>query len=205
MNNLILASLLLITNFYFPVSENEKTIGNLREAFNVETTASAKYAGYAEKAKKDGLLRIATMFSAASKVKAIYAANFRAVLIKMGQTVTPVKPEFDIRTTRENINDAIKGESEGITIIYPGYISTAKMESVTDAVKSFRWAMETEKKRQPVNQSMLNALNANTANLLPNIYWVCPKCGNLYNVSKPEPSCSFCSTPSSKFFKFNDR
>ncbi len=203
MNNLIIASLLLIANLCFPVSEKEQTIVNLQMAFNVETTASAKYAGYAEKAKKDGLSRIATMFSAVSKVKAIYAANFRSVLVKMGQTITPVKPGFDIRTTRENINDAIKGESEGITIIYPGYISTAKLESVNDAIKAFRWTMETEKKRQPVYQSMLNALNANTANLLPNVYWVCPKCGNLYNVSKPEASCSFCSTPSSKFLKFN--
>jgi len=205
MNKLIIACLLLIGSAGFSFAGKEKTIENLKAAVKGETTASEKYAGYAGQAKKEGFIQIEAMFSAASKSEAIHAANHKSVLVKMGQKIDSFKPEFDVKTTKENITDAIKGESYEISTMYPGFISTAKMESENDAIKSFRWAMETEKKHQQIYQSALNALNAGTAVKLPKVYWVCPKCGNTYDVSKPESSCSFCSTSSDRFLKFIDR
>jgi rubrerythrin len=180
----------------------DKTIENLRAGFKGESTASAKYAAYAEQAKKEGLSRIATMFEATSKAEKIHAANHQTVLEKMGQKVDPIKPEFTVKTTKENLEDAIKGESYEMTTMYPGFIATAKVEDATAASKSFRWAMDTEKKHQVMYQNALNALNAKTADTLPKVYWVCPKCGNTYDVAKPEATCSFCSTKSEKYIKF---
>jgi len=89
-----------------------------------------------------------------------------------------------------------------MTTMYPGFIATAKTENADAASKSFRWAMETEKKHQVMYQNALNALNGKKVATLSAVYWVCPKCGNTFDVAKPEVSCSFCSTSSLKFIKF---
>jgi len=63
-----------------------KTIENLKAAYNGESTASAKYAAFAEKAKAEGLDTVAVMFLATSKAEAIHAANHLKVLEKLGET-----------------------------------------------------------------------------------------------------------------------
>lgn len=185
------------------IAAADKTIENLKAAFKGESTASAKYAAFAEQARKEGFVNIAIMFSATSKAEAIHAANHKTVLERMGQKPDAVKPEFTVKTTKENLQDAINGENYEITTMYPGFISTAKAENANDAVKSFRWAMDTEKKHHTIYQGALDAISGNKANTLPKVYWVCPKCGNTYNEAKPESSCSFCSTKSGKFIKFD--
>ena len=179
-----------------------KTIENLKAAFKGESTASAKYAAFALQAKEEGLLQIATMFEATSRSEQIHASNHQAVLEKLGEKTEHVSPEYKIKTTKENLEDAIKGENYEMTTMYPGFIAAANTEDVIAAQKSFRWAMDTEKKHLVMYQNALNALNAKKTDILPKVYWVCPKCGNTYDVAKPEASCSFCSTKSEKFIKF---
>ncbi len=198
---LSIVSLILFAGTY-SFAGNEKSIANLKEAFKGESTASAKYAAFALQAKKENLNQIATMFEATSKAEAIHAANHKSVLEKLGQTVEPIKPEFAVKTTKENLEDAIKGETYEINTMYPGFIATSKAEAVSGASKSFGWAMDTEKKHQAIYNNALDALKNNKVTSLPNVYWVCPKCGNTYDVTKPEASCSFCSTSSSKYLKF---
>jgi rubrerythrin len=57
-----------------------KSIENLTAAFNGESTASAKYAAFADKAKAEGLDTVAVMFMATSKSESIHAANHLKVL-----------------------------------------------------------------------------------------------------------------------------
>jgi len=204
MKRLIIICLALIAGVSFSsIAGTEKTIENLKAGFKGESTASAKYAAYAEQARKEGFTQIAIMFTATSKAETVHAGNHKAVLEKMGQKVDPIKPEFTVKTTKENIEDAIKGETYEMTPMYPDFIAAAKSESATDALKSFRWAMDTEKKHQVMYQNALNALNSNTVAKLPKVYWVCPKCGNTYDVAKTAASCPFCNTSNTKFIKFD--
>jgi rubrerythrin len=194
--------LLILTGLMSFAGGADKTIENLKAAFKGESTASAKYAAYAEQARKEGFTQISFMFEATSKAESIHAVNHKTVIEKMGQKPDPVKPEFTVKTTKENLQDAIEGETYEMTKMYPDFIATAKTEDAAGAVKSFRWAMETEKKHQLMYQNALNALNAKKVESLSKVYWVCPKCGNTYDIPKPEASCSFCSTKSDKFIKF---
>ena len=126
-----------------------KTIENLKAAYNGESTASAKYAAFAEKAKAEGFDTVAVMFLATSKAEAIHAANHLKVLEKLGDKIEgPQIGTFDVMSTTENLADAIKGETYEIETMYPGFISAAETEKVSDAVKSFTWANDTEKKHQ---------------------------------------------------------
>ncbi|HTX88421.1 MAG TPA: rubrerythrin family protein [Bacteroidales bacterium] len=180
-----------------------QTVANLQLAYKGELTASAKYMAYSVQARKEGYTQIAILFSALSRSEAIHADNHKKVLVKLGQTAENVVPNVTAKSTKENLEEAIQGESSEVNTMYPGYINTAKEENSLDAVKSFRWAMETEKKHLVMCENAQNALNANKVNTLPKIYWVCPKCGNTYDVAKPEPECSFCGTKSAMFIKFD--
>ena len=154
----IIAALVLFTGLSTFAGTADKTIANLKDAFKGESTASAKYAAYAEQAKKEGFVSIAIMFEATSKAEAIHAANHRTVLEKLGQTTEPVQPIFSVQTTMENLVDALKGESYEISTMYPGFIATAKSEDAKGAVKSFSWAFDTEKKHQTFYKNAIAAL-----------------------------------------------
>jgi len=182
---------------------SEKTMENLKAAFKGESTALAKYAAFAEQARKEGFVPIAILFNATSRAEAIHAMNHKAVIEKMGGKTDPVTPEFTVKTTRENLEDAMKGENYEMMTMYPEFTKVAKDENASDALKSFRWAMETEKKHYLMYTNALNGLNKNDVKSLPRVYWVCPKCGNTYDQVKPEDKCAFCYTSRDKFIKFD--
>jgi rubrerythrin len=180
----------------------QTTSQNLMSAYKGEMTASAKYTAFADKAVKDGFPQVALLFRAVAKSESIHAANHKTVLERMGQKPEVFKPEFTVKSTRENLDDALKGETAEVMTMYPGYITTAKAEKADDAVKSMRWALDTEKRHIVYYQNAIMAMDGKTTSALPAVYWVCPKCGNTYNVAEPEALCSFCSTAKAKFIKF---
>jgi rubrerythrin len=184
-------------------SKPVKSIENLKAAYNGESTASAKYAAFAEKAKAEGLDTVAVMFMATSKAEAIHANNHLKVLEKLGvKSEGPEIGKFDVLSTPENIADAIKGETYEITTMYPGFIASAENEKCADAVKSFTWALDTEKKHQAFYNVALAALNGGGEKTLPATWFVCPVCGNTYDGGTVTASCDFCMTPKEKFFTF---
>lgn len=188
---------------YGCTSKPDKTIVNLKYAYNGESTASAKYAAYAEEAKAEGFNEIAVMFSATSKAESVHAENHRKVLEKLGEKIE--KPEigsFEVKTTAENIADAGLGESGEIDTMYPGFIAMAEKEKCADAIKSFSWAIDTEKKHRDFYKTALDELNAGRAKMLPGQWFVCPVCGNTFNAQTVTESCSFCMTPKSQFISF---
>jgi rubrerythrin len=180
-----------------------KTIENLIYAYNGESTASAKYAAFAQAAKDEGFDTVAVMFLATSKAEAIHAENHRKVLEKLGEKVEkPVIGAFEVLATAQNIADAIKGETGEIDTMYPGFIATATEEKCSDAVKSFTWALDTEKKHQAFYNTALGALNTGGEKSLPAQWFVCPVCGNTYDVTTVAATCDFCMTPKEKFIVF---
>jgi rubrerythrin len=178
-----------------------KTIENLKAGIKGETTASAKYAAFAQKAREEGNDTIAKLFEAASKAESIHAANHTKVLEKLGEKMEPFTPEFEVKTTAENLQNAIDGEHYENTTMYPGFIKDAENERVADAVKSFNWANDTEKKHEAFYRKALAALQAGNESTLPFTYYVCPVCGNTYDQATVEPNCAFCQTPREKFIK----
>lgn len=176
-----------------------KTIENLKAGIKGETTASAKYAAFAQKAKEEGNANIASLFLAASKAEAIHAANHTKVLESLGQKMEAFTPEFEVKTTAENLKAAEEGENYESTKMYPQFIADAKAERILKAEKSFNWANDTEKKHEKFYASASSSLAAGSQNTLPANYVVCPTCGNTYDKNKMDEKCAFCQTKNSKF------
>ena len=180
-----------------------KTVENLKAAFNGESTASSKYAAFAAKALEEGFDTIAVMFQAASKAEAIHAANHQKVLAKLGvKAEEPQIGTFSVLSTAENLADAIKGETYELETMYPGFIADAENEKSKDAVKSFSWANDTEKKHQAFYKTALEVINSGSETGLPLKWMVCPVCGNTYDLASLQAKCDFCMTKKEEFISF---
>jgi rubrerythrin len=178
--------------------EPTKTIVNIKAAIKGETTASTKYAAYAKKAKEEGFTKIALLFEAASKSESIHATNHRAVLEQLGVAMEDFKPEFTVKSTKENLEDAYKGESYEVATMYPEFIKQAQKDGANLALISFNYAYQTEKKHQALYKNAQDQLKANKENTLPSKYMVCQTCGNTYDGEAP-PRCGICMTPKDRF------
>jgi rubrerythrin len=176
-----------------------KTIENLKAGIKGETTASVKYLAFAQKAREEGNDTIAKLFDAASKAEGIHAANHKKVLEELGEKLEDFKPEFEVKTTAENLQAAIEGETYEMTTMYPQFLTDAKNEKEEKAEKSYTWAADTEKKHAEFYKKTLEALNTKSENSLPFEYEVCPVCGNTYDKAKMDDKCAFCQTPKEKF------
>lgn len=176
-----------------------KTVEDLKAGIKGETTASAKYAAFAQKAREEGNINVAKLFDAASKAESIHAANHKKVLEGLGLKMDDFTPEFEVKTTPENLQAAIDGETYEVTTMYPQFLADAKAEKVGKAEKSFTWAFDTEKKHQQFYTTALESLKATAENTLPADYAVCPVCGNTYDKAKLDEKCAFCQTSKEKF------
>jgi rubrerythrin len=176
-----------------------KTIENLKAGIMGETTASAKYAAFAQKAMEEGNDTIAKLFDATSEAESIHAANHLKVLEELGEKMDEFKPEFEVKTTAENLQSAIDGETYEVTSMYPKFLTDAETEKVPNATKSYIWASDTEKKHAQFYKNALKALEVKAENTLPFEYAVCPVCGNTYDKANMDAKCAFCQTPSEKF------
>lgn len=175
---------------------------NMKTAFKGETTASAKYAAYSKKAEEEGYHEIALLFKAASTSEKIHASNHKAVLLDGSQEVPAITPEFTVKSTKENLKDAIAGETYEITTMYPEFIVNANTAGNQFSLMSLNYAYKTEQKHKPLYEKALAALENNTVKSLPTVFYVCPTCGNTYDGKAPS-RCGISMTSSEKFIKIS--
>ncbi len=175
---------------------------NMQAAYKGETTASAKYAAYSQKAEEEGYHEIAMLFQAASKAEGIHAANHRAVLAQAGQSVPDFEPEFSVNSTEENLKDAIEGETYEVTTMYPEFITNANKAENQLALISLNYAYKTEQKHKAFYEKALAALENDNVESLPSVYYICPTCGNTYENEAPQ-RCGISMTSGDKFIEIS--
>jgi len=208
-NILILASALLFAFVFTSCGGAKKdsdstkqesvTIKNLKDAAVGETTASAKYADFAAKAKEEGFLSIAKLFEATSKSESIHAKNHLKVLASLDVTFEPKANEYEVKTTGENLEAALSGETEEVNNMYPDYIKQAEGDKEDKAVQSFNYAIDTEKKHMTLYQNAIAAIKDKKDKDLAAEFYVCPKCGFTYDKNDVKDNCELCGTGKDKF------
>ncbi len=159
-----------------------KTIEHLKEAFAGESQANRKYLAFAKKADQEGYPMAARLFRAAAAAETVHA---HAHLKVMG----------GIKSTKENLMEAIAGETHEFKSMYPQMIADAKAEGNTQAERSFTYANEVEKIHAQLYQKMLDNLADQT---MVDVY-ICPVCGLTVEGEPPE-KCPICNTLK-KFFE----
>jgi rubrerythrin len=177
-----------------------KTMENMQASYKGEVTATAKYAAFAKRAEQDGFHNVALLYNAISASENIHATNHKAVITDGGQTVPVIKPEFTVKSTKENLDKDINGEAYEAKTMYPLFLKTAETAGNDMAYLSLNYAMKTEKKHKFFFEQALGDINTKTLNSLPHTYFVCPACGNTYTTAPKH--CDFSLTDREKFMKF---
>jgi rubrerythrin len=166
------------------MSNETKSIANLQNAFAGESQANRKYLAFAQQAEKEGFRQVAKLFRAAAEAETIHAHNHLRALKGIG-------------STRENLMEAIAGETHEFKTMYPAMIADAKAEGATMALRSFVYANGVEK----VHAGLYEAALANLEKEQVEVdYYICPVCGHTV-AGSPPVSCVFCGVAGSDFFR----
>jgi len=168
-----------------------KTLENLMAAFAGESQANRKYLAYAKIAEKDGFTQIARVFRAAAAAETVHAHNHFRVA-------------GHVKTTIENLKDAINGEHYEFTSMYPEFLKDAIAEGDKKAEQSFHWANEVEQIHHELYSNALKA--AEKGKDLESIeMWVCPVCGATFEGPHEhlEDECPICKAKKEKFMKID--
>lgn len=163
--------------------ENNKTLENLMDAFAGESQANRKYLAYSAKAESDGKKNAAKLFKAASDAETIHAQKHFEVAGK-------------IKSTVENLNDAVAGENHEYQSMYPEFLKVAQEEGNQAAVRTFTFALKAEEVHAKLYKEALDNLDQEEEVF----YYLCPICGNIEKVV-PE-KCFICGTSGTKFVKY---
>jgi rubrerythrin len=177
-----------------------KTLDNLQAAYNGESNASARYLAFAEKADKEGYGQVASLFRATSKSEGIHAANFAKHIkaLKAEPKADIKKPE--VKSTKENLEAAIKGESHESDALYPGFIAQAKADNIKGAVMALTGAQKTEAEHARLYKDAL--ANLSSWKNGKKDFLVCDVCGYT-TVDFSLKKCPVCHSPRSKMDKVN--
>lgn len=160
----------------------KKTGQFLKEAFAGESQANRKYLAFAAKAEEEGYPQVARLFRAAAEAETVHAHNHLRVL-------------GGIKTTRENLKEAIEGETHEFKTMYPEMIDAAREEGEKLAERTFRFANEVEKEHAKLYQKLLDNLE-NLKEEYP--YYVCTVCG--FTAEKEPPAvCPVCGAKGDMF------
>ncbi|MDD3486997.1 MAG: rubrerythrin family protein [Candidatus Moranbacteria bacterium] len=163
-----------------------KTEDNLRAAFAGESQANRKYLAYAQKAEDENKPEIAKIFRVAAEAETIHAHNHFRVL-------------GGVKTTEENLADAIAGETYEAEEMYPEFLAEAESQNDQAAQTTFRNAKHVEAIHERMFKEALEK-NASGEKLEDVEYHICPVCGFPAGNQAPE-RCPVCGAPGERFYK----
>jgi rubrerythrin len=159
-----------------------QTVEYLEEAFAGESQANRRYLAFAQKAEQEGYPQIARLFRAAAAAETVHAHNHLKVL-------------KGVKSTAENLQEAIDGETAEFREMYPRMIAAAQAEGNKEAERTFHFANEVEKTHAALFQKALKNMADKT---LVDIY-VCAICGHTVE-GEPPDHCPVCKAVK-KLFK----
>jgi rubrerythrin len=163
------------------------TEANLKSAFAGESQANTKYNIFAEKAKKEGYPNIARLFTAAAFSEQVHASNHNRML-------------YGPKSTSENLQVGIDGESFEIAEMYPAYKAVAVAQGERTAETTIDWAFEAEKVHVCLYQKAKQAVDESKDVEMGPIN-VCQVCGYTVDGEAPD-KCPICNARKDRFKAF---
>lgn len=161
------------------------THDDLKAAFAGESQANRKYLAFAKKAEKDGFPQVARLFRAAAEAETIHAHGH---LNAMG----------GVKTTLENLQEAVAGETYEYKEMYPPMLEQAGKEGHR-AKTMFNYALKAEEIHAKLYELALAAVKAGH-DLSGAVVYLCPVCGHI-EIGKPGAKCPICGLAPDKYIE----
>lgn len=178
-----------------PAKPEATTLENLQTAFNGESNAKARYEAFAVKADAEGYAGVAGLFRAAALSESIHAAKHAKAIEALGGVAKADVKAPVVKTTKENLKEAIKGEDHEAKAMYPAFLKKAEADKNQQAMYSFKGAMAAEKMHSKYySQALANLKDWKTAKK----FLVCQTCGYT-TMDMTIKVCPVCSQPREQF------
>ena len=167
--------------------KGSKTEQNLRTAFAGESQARNKYTYFASKAKKEGFVQIANIFTETADNEKEHAKIWFKLLNGIG-------------TTAENLLAAAEGENYEWTDMYATFAKEAREEGFEEIAKLFEGVGAIEKEHEERYRKLLaNVEGGLVFSKDGDMIWQCSNCGHIV-VGKQAPEvCPVCAHPQAYF------
>ncbi len=159
----------------------EETSKNLKEALAGESQTNRRYLAFAAQAEQEGYHQAARLFRALAEAETVHAMNYL-------QTMQAIK------STRENLKEALASETAAFQERYPKMIATAKSEGQKEAERNFAYACGAENSHAQLFKKAL----ANLEEMLPVDLYICTICGYAQEGAPPE-FCPVCKASKESF------
>ncbi|MCI8649352.1 MAG: rubrerythrin family protein [Anaerotruncus sp.] len=165
-----------------------KTEANLMAAFAGESQAHTKYQYYASKAKKEGYVQIASLFSqTAANEKEHAKIWFKLLHDGMPDTVA-------------NLTDAAAGEHFEWTDMYETFAKQAREEGFDTIAYLFEQVGKIEKEHEERYRALLRNIQADEVFRRTGVMvWECSNCGHIHVGESAPELCPVCSHPKAYF------
>ena len=176
----------------------KSTLDNLLAAYDAESNTQARYVAFAKKADEEGYTKVASLFRAAARAEESHVTEFARVIKKLGGAPKAEVKVSEVKSTKENLEAAIKAETYETETWYPECIALARREANKDAVKAFNYSKAAEKEHVGLFTDALAKLEEMKGGTLT--VYVCTVCGFMA-LALPDEKCPSCFEPLNKFIK----
>lgn len=168
--------------------KGSKTEANLMTAFAGESQARNKYTFYASKARKDGYVQIANLFTETANNEKEHAEMWFKLL------------HDGIGSTAENLKDAAAGENYEWTDMYKTFAEEAKAEGFDKIAYLFESVAKIEKEHEERYLALLkNVTEGSVFKKGEIVIWQCSNCGHIHVGLEAPAVCPVCSHPQAYF------
>ena len=177
-----------------------QTEKNLLTAFSGESQARNRYTYFASKAKKEGYVQIADIFTETANQEKEHAKRLFKFLEGGEVEITGAFPAGVIGTTIENLKDAAVGEHYEQTEMYPGFAKIAREEGFDSIAAVFEAIAVAEKQHEKRYVDL--AANIEAGKVFKRdekVIWRCRNCGYLHEGSEAPEVCPACDHPQAHF------
>ena len=169
--------------------KGSKTEQNLKAAFAGESQAHTKYLYYASKAKKDGYVQMANLFTETALNEKEHAKIWFKLL-----------HEGEVPDTMTNLKDAAEGENYEWTDMYATFAKEAAEEGFTKIAKLFEMVAKIEKEHEERYRKLLANIEEGVVFSKENdAVWQCVNCGHIIIGKKAPKMCPVCEHAQSYF------
>jgi len=180
-----------------------KTEKNLLAAFAGESQARNRYVFAAKVAKKEGYVQISAFFKETAENEERHAKSFFKFLEGGKIEIVSTYPAGVTGTTVENLEEAIAGENEEWSILYPLAAKTAQDEGFPEVAALFKSIAKVEQAHEERYKKLLH--NIQTGSVFKKettVKWKCRKCGYIHEGKEALNVCPACSHPKAHFEVF---
>lgn len=177
--------------------EGTETARSLMKAFAGESQARNRYTFYAQVARKEGLIQVASIFNVTASNEEAHAKEFFKAMNEgnLNQRTVDIAADFPValNDTVVNLESAAQGEHEEHAELYPEFARIAAEEGFPGISKLFSNIATIEKDheerflafRDLVQKDQLLKKDIEVA-------WICSVCGFVHVGTEPPKVCPVC-------------